>query len=463
MTIRNRLTLQFTTLVGIILLAVLLSIYLVTEVITRKGFYERLKERADITAQNFLEQDELPTSSYSLVHQKFLKGLAGEIILLFDSTNHRQFVDSTDHRQFVAGNLGISFSKELLDRVRNERVVYGAQKPNQFVGIYYEDNQGNFVIFAAAPDDIGNGRLQDLIRLMIISYIIALVIIYFSGRFFSRKALESIPKVVQQVNKITASNLHLRLDEGKNKDEIRELACTFNNMLTRLESSFEMQKTFVSNASHELRTPLTSIIGELEVFLSKERTPEQYREAMQSVLNDAHQMNELTSGLLDIAQIDFNRSEIKLEDIRLDELLVEIEKEVSAQHPQSKILLNYADLPEDASKLIVKGNKQLLSIALSNLFHNGIKFSNNNPVNCNLRYINDHIEVRIIDKGIGIPEEEINKVFQPFYRSQGARNFSGHGVGLSLVEKILQLHQIKITIQSAIGKGTEVLLVFNPD
>src|ERR1700758_2941188 len=119
MTIRNRLTLQFTTLVGIILLVVLISIYFVTQLLTRNIFYERLKERADIAAQIFLEQDELSTSSYSLVQQKFLKKLPGEIIQIFDST---------DKRQFVADNPKTFFSRELMDKVRRDGVVYYKEK-----------------------------------------------------------------------------------------------------------------------------------------------------------------------------------------------------------------------------------------------------------------------------------------------------------------------------------------------
>ncbi len=451
MTIRNRLTLQFTTLVGIILLLVLLSIYIVTQVIARNQFYDRLKERADIAAQIFLEQDELSKNSYELVQQKFFKKLSGEIIQIFNADNNKQF---------IADNPKAFFSAELLNKVRNNKVVYYSEERNQVVGTYYEDNQGDFVIFVAAADTAGQARLRDLLVLMIISYIIALIIIYFSGRYFSRKALEPIPIVVQQVNRITASNLHLRVDEGKNKDEIAELASTFNDMLNRLEASFEMQKTFVSNASHELRTPLTSIIGELEVFLSRARTNDEYKEALVSVLSDAQQMNELTSGLLSIAQIDFNQSEIQMEDIRLDELIVETEKEVTSKFQESKIILKFTDLPEDSSLLIVEGNRQLLSIALTNLFQNAIKFSNNQPVTCLFCYINERVEIRITDRGIGIAEDEIGKVFQPFYRSREARRFSGHGLGLALVEKILTLHKVRIALESKAGEGTTVVLSF---
>ncbi|MCX6292297.1 MAG: HAMP domain-containing sensor histidine kinase [Bacteroidetes bacterium] len=451
MTIRNRLTLQFTGLVGILLLLVLMSIYFVTKFITRNEFYDRLKERADIAAQIFLEQDELSKNSYDLVQQKYFKKLPGEIIQIFNSQNNTQF---------IADNPKSFFSSQLLDKVRKEKVVYYKEQENQVVGTYYLDNQGDFVIFVLAADGAGAMRLKELLILMFISYLIALFIIYFAGRFFSRKSLESIPKVVSQVNRITASNLHLRVDEGKYKDEIAELASTFNAMLSRLEESFEMQKTFVSNASHELRTPLTSIIGELEVFLSRSRTNEEYKEALLSVLNDAEQMNELTTGLLNIAQIGFNQSEIQYEDIRVDEFMVEMVKEITLKEPDAKIIFNYADLPDESSQLIIKGNKPLLSIAFSNLFQNALKFSKYQPVHCSLHFLNDAVEIRITDKGIGIPEDELNKVFQPFYRSGDARNFSGHGLGLALVDKIMRLHHFSIQIESKPGDGTTVHILF---
>jgi len=451
MTIRNRLTIQFTTLVGIILLLVLFSIYIVTGIISKKQFYDRLKERADIAAQIFLEQDELSKNSYELVQQKYFKKLPGEVIQIFNSQNNKQF---------IADDPKTIYSGLLLDKVRREKVVFDSDPAGQLVGTYYQDNQGDFVIFVKANDGAGHERLRELLVLMVISYVLALIIIYFSGRYFSKKSLESIPRIVQQVNKITASNLHLRLDEDKNKDEIAELTSTFNHVLGRLEASFEMQRTFVGNASHELRTPLTSIIGEMEVFLSKARTNDEYREALVSVLNDAQQMNELTSGLLSIAQIDFNPSEIKFEEVRIDELIAETEHEIKSRHPGSKLILEYESLPEDSSRLIVKGNRQLLSVALSNLIQNAIKFSDVKPVTCRLQWLDDHVEIRIMDRGIGIPEDEIRKVFQPFYRSMHARNYEGHGLGLTLVEKILSLHGFRIAIQSKAGEGTTVILYF---
>ncbi len=451
MRIRDRLTIQFTVLAGIILLAVLAVIYFVTVIITHNEFYDRLKERADIAAQIYLDQDELSKNSYQLVQQKFLKTLPDEIIQIFNAS---------DRRQFIENNPRTFFSPSLIEKVRNQNELTYSENEHLIIGKYFHDNQGDFVIFVSALDTYGNERLRSLLWLMISSYILALVILYLSGRIFSGRAMSPMQRVVGRVKQITASNLHLRVQEGRFKDEINELINTFNNMLVRLESSFEIQRTFVSNASHELRTPLTSMIGELEVFLAKDRSQEEYKEALESVLNDAHQLKELINGLLNIAQTGSDEKQISFEEIRLDELIEELKEEAERNHKGAIFQLKFQNMPEDFSLLLIKGNRMMLSIAIGNLLSNAIKFSGNKPVHLKFGIINGHVKLSITDAGIGISETDLKNIFQPFYRGENAKSFAGHGIGLALTEKILALHQISIHVESALKKGTTVVLRF---
>jgi len=146
--------------------------------------------------------------------------------------------------------------------------------------------------------------------------------------FYSGRALKPISDVVKKVEDITITSLNLRVFEGKGNDEIGKLARTFNKMLERLETSFSMQKNFIANASHELRTPLTSINGQLEVLMMKERSSEEYKSALTSVLDDIKSLIVLSNRLLLIARtsaegpVNFNKK------IRIDEILWQVQEEI---------------------------------------------------------------------------------------------------------------------------------------
>ncbi len=446
MRIGTRITLQFAAMVSLILGVVLVIIYSLSEIHSQNDFYDRLEERAFSAANIFLEQDEVTKERYAEFQKKYLQTLPQEIIQVFDER---------DSNVFIQRNAQISFAPGVLDRIRKERVVRVADGKRQAVGIYYEDNQGNFVILASAIDEAGLGRLDNLKLILVLCFLGNLTIVYLAGKFFSRRALNPIRAIVRQVRAITASKLDRRVDGGEGKDEIAELAVAFNDTLRRLELAFESRKTFISNASHELRTPLTAMIGEVEVLLSKERDKQDYASTLANVLREAEQLKELTNMLLSLARTDV-AEESELMDIRLDEILWEVKEKVLAKVPSAQIAVTIDDMPGEPENLTVHGNRHLLISAFSNIVENALKFSDNRRVVCRMRCFPKSLVVTISDTGIGIAREDLAKIFQPFYRGENARKFSGHGIGLALTEKIIKLHGGAVSAESTVGAGTEV-------
>lgn len=446
MKIRNRLTLQFTCLVAVILLVVLVFIFYLAAAYRSYNFDIRLKERALITANVFLEEDELAKQNFEMYQRKYLESLPDEVIQVYDINNQNIFIrkDSNFH-----------FDEKLIYRTRREKEISFSNGKMQAISMLYTDNQGKFVIVTSAVDKGGYARLTNLGWAMTMAFIGSLIIIFVAGRIFSKKALEPIPEVVQKVKLITATNLHLRVNEGNGKDEIAELAITFNDMLERLESTFLMQKNFVSNASHELRTPLTAIIGETEVILSKNRSADEYKAALISVNSEMQNFKELINGLLSLAQTDGADLQNSFEAFRIDEFIWEVVAEINlkAKTPPN-IQVKFIDLPDSTEKLIIKGSRQLLTTALTNLIENAIKYSENKLVICELTCSSSQLTLSIIDQGIGISANELDNVLQPFYRAPNARSFNGHGIGLSLTSKIMFAHQFKLKLISSLAKGT---------
>jgi signal transduction histidine kinase len=282
---------------------------------------------------------------------------------------------------------------------------------------------------------------------------------FIGGWFFSGRALKPISAVVKKVEDISITSLNLRVYEGNGTDEIGRLANTFNKMLDRLETSFAMQKTFIANASHELRTPLTSINGQLEVLMMKDRSTTEYKTALNSVLDDIRSLINLSNRLLLIARtsaegpVNFNNK------IRIDEILWQAQEEITRFNSSYHIKISIDDSLTDSDQMIVVGDGSLLKVAISNLIDNACKYSSDHKVEIKLRHIEKYIEVVFADRGIGIPEKDLQKIFEPFYRGTNTNSVSGSGIGLPLVNQIIKNHNGTVKISSKAGYGTNVTIL----
>jgi len=307
---------------------------------------------------------------------------------------------------------------------------------------------------AAAKDLDGLNRLRDLRIALAVGFLIATLLTLLAGTLFSRQALQPVSKIVDKVEEITASNLDLRIAEGAGKDEIAEVAQTFNRMLDRLESSFDAQKQFVSHISHELRTPMAAIIGELEITVGKERSPAEYEQVIQLVLKDARRIVRLSDGLLDLARASYDQTEIAFKDIRLDELLLDTRSAVLKANPDYGVNIIFEREIEDDRFLSVKGNAYLLKVAFYNLLENGCKFSDDHEASVAITFHTVNTILRFADHGIGIAPDDLAQIFTPFYRGANKGYAEGHGIGLSLTAKIIQLHRGTLEVHSRVNEGT---------
>jgi signal transduction histidine kinase len=452
MKIKTKLTLLFTLILALLLIVLNLYIFSVSKSYSSSDFYYRLKERAYAAANVFLEEDEVSRKIFEEFQKKLLETIPGETLRMYDSINQPAFIKDS---------VPSTFPISVIEKTRAEKTFRSKENDTYIYGIYYNDNQGDFVILASAIDKNGDAKLEHLRNGLVISFLFSLIVLFFIGRFFTSRMLNPVNEIIKQVSNITDTNLNMRLFEGNGRDELAELAITFNSMLERIEKSFELQQNFVANASHELRTPLTSIIGNIEVSLSRQRSAEEYILILKTILEEAERLHKLSDGLLNIAQASVDIKSLKMEYIRIDEVLEESKNVVQNQMPESKMELNFTNMPSNSDDLLILGNRYLLMIAFENIIENANKFSNNKRVKIDLIYTLKTIVIVISDFGIGIPGKDLNNVLQTFYRAENARQFSGSGVGLSLSQKILLLHKAKLSIQTELGKGTVVTIMLN--
>lgn len=451
MTFRTKLALSFTLLFAAIFCITGIVVYYFSERYTKNEFHERLHDRAHIAAQLYLDEDELSPKMMQRVREQYTKSLPEEQVHIYDSSRLPAF---------KLGEVDLVGLDDNFDRLDEKGFIEFTTNKRQWVGWKFDDNQGQFYVLVSAEDLYGQSKLVNLGRVLLISFLGSLALVIMGGRVFTRQVVQPINDIVWEVNKIRASNLHLRLKEKGRRDEIGNLVHTFNKMLNRLEMSFEMRKNFISNASHELRNPITAISGEIEVTLSKKRSPEEYIQSLESMQRETERLKKLTCDLLGLAQTGFDGDTMPEEQLRIDEILMECLSDVRFAYPEQAINLDLQQMPSEAGALEISGNKSLLQIAVTNILENAIKFSNGDEVTVYLAANEQGAKLIVKDKGIGIPEQEQPHIFQTFYRATNARSHQGSGIGLSLTEKIMKLHDGNVEVASAEGSGTQVTLYF---
>lgn len=450
MKIKNRLSIYFTLISCGALLLVLLAVYFSVFTFFRIDFNQRLADRVELAAKLYLEADEVGPEELDVVQRKYLERLPDEVIRIYNERNKATFNASN----------GIYWTDDIIEQVRKEGKIEYEEGDRQVVGKFFRDNQGDFVILASAVDRSFHRRLTTIAYLTLIVFICFSGVLFFAGQWFAKKALLPIKKIIEQMHQIGSRNLHKRIDEVKNKDEIAELISNFNFLLERLENAFELQQSFVANASHELRTPLTSIMGEADVALEKKRKPEEYEQILRSISSDAMRLREIITSLMELAQVDFNYTLTELAPVRLDELIWELNDVWTERKGPGLLKLSFIDLPEDENDLLIPANKALLYIAINNIIDNAFKYSEDHPVFLQFKVEQYVISVTIADQGPGISADEAENIFKPFYRIKRTQNVYGSGVGLYIAGKIIALFNGAIRVVSDGSSGSSFVISF---
>ena len=444
MTIKNRFALYFTLISTTVLLIVLCAVYFIFLKFMEADFFARLTDRTMVTAKLYLEADEISSDSLEKVREQYLVKLNGEVIRIYNASNNATFIG--DDQQY--------WTSETINKVRRERRLQYRDGLRQVVGIFYKDNQGDFVILASAVDKSTIYRLEKLRHIMIITFVVIFIGLLISARSIANKMLKPLDRFIDEVRQIKSNNLHFRVEEGKNKDEIHLLAQNFNNLMEHLEQSFVLQKTFIANASHELRTPITRMMIGAEITLSQERAAEEYKTALNDVLEEAGKMDDVITGLLNLAQADLELGSSKLELLRIDELLWEIIEDWNKKNEKGRVFLNMHHMPSDPAELFILANATLLSIAIGNILSNAHKFSDQQDIQCSLELEDAEICISITDQGPGIRKENRKEIFKPFFSAADEPGHLGKGMGLYMADKIISLFKGKLSLDTSKVPGT---------
>ena len=444
MKIKYRILIQFTSLISSILIIFSLVIYFFSKSEKQNNFLLRIEKRSATAATLLVNYKSYTAPSLlNVIYKNSLSRLPQEDIAIYTADGKLVFTSSKAYASKI--------SNTFLSQIRQNGKIHTYKNYYATSGYVYTDKQYSFLIITSALDLISKGDNSNLLKTLIFANCLGILLTFIAGYFFASKMLSPIKDINNKVKNIRTYNEHQRLPVSKNKDEINELAVNFNLMLERLEYSFYQQRDFISHASHELRTPLSAMKTEIQLGLWENHTNQEYREILENLLIDTDRLIDLSSAILSLSKPYDSIYSIEVDEIDIEDIIAEIQKEYRLQSFRIDVKTN--KLPGYK----IKGNRILLKNLLFNLLDNALKYSDSD-VDVNIEYTKNECSIEVHDKGIGIPKEDISKIFNPFYRSDNIYNYKGFGIGLSLCKSIAEFHQGEIFVSST-KEGTSFTVI----
>ena len=447
--VRTRLTLWYAAVLALSLIAFAFLVYYAATAI----FYERQDESLLSTAQT------VASAYVEEFEETHSPDRAGEIVLaeLIFPNRYVQVTDNAGSPIALSRNLSgavpIPLSAFNQARQQSSSLVNVNGLRVAVVPLSSERELGFATV--AEPLSVIEGELRRLRRDFFAGVPVVLLLASAGGYFLARKSLAPIDSMNQQTQRISAESLSSRLDVTNPRDELGRLGATINDLLARLETSFKQQERFVADASHELRTPLAVLRGETEVALTKTRTIDEYQRSLSLIRDEAERLSRIVEDLFILAHrpVDAPAALLK-EPLSLNEVVRDCARAAQVLAARKGVRLKTQN---DPVSIVLNGDKELLNRTVLNLLDNAVKYTpSGGEVSIALARQNGNALIVVRDTGIGIPQVDQPHIFDRFYRVDKARSraLGGAGLGLSIVQWIVDAHEGRIKVQSTPGKGT---------
>ena len=445
MKLRDRLSIYSVLIFSVIILTVSAIIYFSFYSTMEKKEIKALDSKSLLAAIFYLEQDEQSLSEHENIKSQLLKTISRKNIAIYNTNN-----DKVNGKMQQDANITNSF----LQTVRKDKEANFHTDAYFYQGIFYADNQGDFVVVVRESKADFNDQMNSLLQILSIVSVVGLLIIYVFSQYLGYIAYQPITHFIAQIKNRNGINFNEPIVLEHSYTEIKELSTTYNRFINQISDTFSIQKNFINYVSHELRTPITALMRTLEVTKQKDRTAEEYQEVLL-------QLNQYTSDLQEtidqMMMLSGAKTNFELSPIRIDEVIWElVENQIVYHKADIKIDLDV----ENDQLLTINGNNQLLNLAIGNLISNAIKYSDNQQIQIQFSTFNQRLVLQIIDTGIGIDADELPQIRQNFYRGKNTSAYQGKGIGLSMADIIFKIHRIELEILANQPKGTIMRLTF---
>lgn len=452
---KNRIAFNYIITTGLLIFVVFFSIYSIVKI----SVYSHINDDIKSEVKKHLAEVEINDNHIGLIHSDEWSEREHNSVAV--NPVFVQFYDKNGNLVEKSPNLKIHiliFNPNIEDnKLFDTKLVNKSIRQIQ-VPLYQNAIKKGYLLIAMSLED-AKMVLHNLSQILIFSYPLILLVLFVIARLIAGRSIKPINSIIKISNIITRDNLKSRIPLPQNKDELYTLSQTINNLLDRIENTIEREKQFTSDASHELRTPLTVIKGTLEVLIRKPRNQEEYQEKIIFCVSEVNRLNHLVDQLLLLARFENQNKSLKTEKLCLNAVILDSISLYSSIIQSKKIHIS----TEFVKEYFVDNDPYLLSIIINNLVSNALKYSNENAkLNIVITDENGKMECQIIDSGIGIPSEDLQKIFNQFYRSKAIEysGIRGSGLGLSIVKRLCALLHIDVKITSKENIGTSVFLSF---
>jgi heavy metal sensor kinase len=445
--VRTRLTLWYAAVLGLSLIAFAFLIYYAVAATFHKRQDESLRSTAQTVASAYVEEFE----------EQHSVAKAGEVVLseLTFPNHYVEILERTGQPIASSRNLSnrIVIPANTLDETRAGNYSVVTVDGLRAAVVPLGSDFGFAVV--AEPLSIIEDGLRQLRRDFFAGVPLVLLLASLGGYFLSRKSLAPIASMNQQTQRISAESLSRRLDVTNPRDELGRLATTINDLLARLENSFNEQQRFIADASHELRTPLAVLRGETEVALAKQRTLDEYQESLSLIQEEAERLSRIVEDLFILARQPIETiAALTKERVSLNDAIKDCARAAQVLATRKGVRLTTEN---NSVSIDLNGDKELIMRMILNLLDNAVKYTPaGGEISLALTRQNGNAEIVVRDTGIGIPETDRQLIFDRFYRVDKARSraLGGAGLGLSIVRWIVEVHGGEIHIDSAPGRGS---------
>jgi two-component system sensor histidine kinase ArlS len=436
MNLKQRFSLIFSLIFSILLGVVLFILYTLFSNYREEEFRESMIETGQSTFNLVIVIKEAGDRLSKQIDNNAIITLFNEKVLIFN--------DSLTLIYSTVKDEAVNWSKTDLDNLKNKDYIFRSENFNDVIGLKKQHSGSNYFIIVSALDKYGLSKLNYLKYLLITAYLISSIIVWGLSFYLSRRSLAPLDLVTEKITEISEKNLSTRLNDSGRNDEVSALAHSFNHMLERIDKSFNYQKSFVGNASHELRTPIARISLQLENLVNSGKLSEDAVAVIRSITEDTHELSDIVSSLLVLSRIDNRSFNLNSSKIRLDEIIFSSAEYLRKIYPDFKIFFEIINESIRETNLEIEGDESLLKIAFNNLLKNAYMYSDNKEVRIKLRQRESDVEVILTNSG-PVPEiNETSELFNAFFRGANAVHSKGYGLGLSIVQRIMQYHQAEV-------------------
>jgi heavy metal sensor kinase len=447
--VRTRLTLWYAGVLALSLIAFALLVYYAAS----RTFYERQDESLRSTAQT------VASAYIQELEEEHSIAKANDVVLaqMVFPNRYVEVTDSTGRAVAWSGNLSghvLPIPSETLADARRQGGSFVVLNNLRVSVVPLSANKELGFAAVAEPLSVIDESLRRLRRNFFAGVPLILLLASVGGFFLARKSLSPIALMNRQTQRITAENLSARLDVQSPRDELGRLGKTINDLLARLEASFNEQQRFVADASHELRTPLAVLRGETELALEHQRGADEYREALVLINDEAERLSRIVEHLFILARQPIDDPVLVTQTLSLNGIVRDCVRATQVLAARKNLRL---DTNGTTDQITVRGDDELIKRMLFNLLDNAVKYTpEGGEIFVELTARSGDARIVVRDTGIGIPETDQLRVFDRFYRVDKARSRAngGAGLGLSIVDWIVKAHGGKISVASAPGRGS---------